>query len=65
MGHQSSVEILDGKLNHDGHRLPHYLKAMNNNVPQVIFKYLHSLVFDNNDSECLLEYKLEQLLTEI
>lgn len=65
LGHQSSVEVLDGKLNHDGHRLPHYLKAMNNNIPHTIFKYLHSLVFDNNDSERLLEYELAQLLTEI
>ena len=65
LGHQSSVEILDGKLNHDGHRLPHYLKAVNKNVPHTIFKYLHSLIFNNNDCERLLDYELAQLLVEI
>lgn len=65
LGHQASVEILDGKLNHDGHRLPHYLNAMNNNIPQTIFKYLHSLIFDSNDRRRALEYDLAQLLIEI
>lgn len=65
LGHQASVEVLDGKLNHDGHRFPHYLKAMNNNIPQTIFKYLHSLIFDNNDRGCALDYELAQLLVEI
>lgn len=65
LGHQSSVELLDGKLNHDGHRFPHYLKAMTNNIPQTIFKYLHSLIFNNNDRERALDYELAQLLVEI
>ena len=65
LGHQSSVEILDGKLNHDGHRLPHYLKAVNKNMPHTIFRYLHSLLFNNNDRERLLDYELAQLLVEI
>ncbi len=65
LGHQSSVEILDGKLNHDGHRLPHYLKAVNKNVPHTVFRYLHSLIFNNNDREQLLDYELAQLLVEI
>lgn len=65
LGHKASVEVLNGKLNHDGHRFPHYLRAMSNNIPQTIFKYLHSLIFDNNDHERLLNYDLAQLLVEI
>jgi hypothetical protein len=65
LGHQSSVELLEGRLNHDGHKLPHYLKAMNQNLPITIFNYLHSLIFKNNAQDELFDYELEQMLTEI
>ena len=45
LGHQASVEILDGKLNYDGHQLPHYFNAMMKNLPNTILKYLHFLIF--------------------
>lgn len=64
LGHQASVEVLGGKLNHDGHRFPHYLKAMNNNIPKTIFKYLCSLIANNNEGYDL-EYELDRLLIEI
>lgn len=65
LGHQSSLEILNGKLNHDGHRLSHYLKAMLKNTPNTIFKYLHSCVFGDNNSTKQLQSELEPLLIKL
>ena len=62
LGHQASVEILDGKLNYDGHQLPHYFNAMTKNLPNTLLKYLHYLIFDNNTFNQSLEHDLEQLL---
>ena len=65
LGHQVSIEILDGKLNHDGHRLPHYLDAIVKTLPATIFKYIHSLIFDNSNAfDKLLERELD-LLSEM
>lgn len=47
LGHQSSIVLLDGKLNHDGHRFPHYLEAMDKVIPNSIFNYLHYLMYEN------------------
>lgn len=48
LGHQSAVAVLNNKLNHDGHRLPHYLESTIRHLPNSFFTYLQIAIFRNN-----------------
>lgn len=52
-GHQSSVEVLDNKINLDGHRLAHYFQTIINFTPLSVYNCFLKSMFSNNISSDL------------